>query len=258
MKEYSSGLSKDYILAAILAIIVCGGILAASYIGHIPGNGNHTTTTTTTPTATPTTTTFPTTTTTTIPTPTTGAKIASYLRTMESHIMFYWTANCTFTMQNLTNYYKQFDPGAFVLSVYIEQLETQTNMTLHFSPYDAGIRSYGSITLEEWDSLSIALIEDGIAQMEESNRSKDYNIWLPDFFIDVFFDDDTFIHVAYFQADSLVFVLNGTWTGSLSEWGYPQITGEDIPVWLEEDGYLQTHIWSLYETITTTVSAPWT
>ncbi len=226
----------------VVAVVLATGILMTSML--IPG-GNTTTTTSTT-------------TNTTTPGQGYGALAVQYLESRRDDVLFYWMCNSTFVNVNLTEYYRQASPDAFVDGVFLKRGATNTINVL-FAPFDLNITGQGTISEAEWASLSGSLINDSVGPMEDALSHPEYfpSTWPIDFFVDIYFDDDTFFYLGYTKSDGLAFIQNGTWSGGYSPNGWPEITGFiGSGYWLIEGGHLHDALADMYTTITQTVSFP--
>lgn len=211
------------------------------------------------PTTTPTTTTPPTTTTTS-PGGGYGALATRYLNNMRDNVVFMWTRNNSFVNGDLTAYYQQQSSEAYVDGVYMIQNESGHFIDIFFAPYSANITGSGELTETQWNSMSGALIDNGIALMADATSHPIEPQYMPAFYIDIYFDDLTFFHLQYTSQDGLIQMINGTWTGGFTEYGWPDqdplnYTEGD---WVLEGGYLDYPLGIMYDTITETVSYPGT
>jgi hypothetical protein len=246
MRKYTD--SSRIILASItVAIVVVSAVITA--IVFLPGltPTNPTTTTPTGPTTTE---------------PTNGGKYgplaADYLTSRRDDVHFLWIYNCSFVNERLSNYYKQTNSEAFVDGVKMIRNTTHAWAQVLFAPWDSNIEGFGDISLDDWSTLSGSLVDDGLRQMADATTPGEGfpSTWPVDFIIDIFFDDLTFFFIGFTSTDGLVYIQNGTWTGSYTEYGWPEIDEYFPGYWLEEGGYLQTPMDNLYNTITQAVSYP--
>lgn len=239
MRNYDTGISSKVFAAVIVAVVITAGVV---FIGmNLPGGGVIPTTTTTTPTGSM---------------GSLGARAADYLNSMRDNVVYYWMSNSTFVNLNLSTYYDSVHPGAFVDGVQMMENETGGQINVLFNPFYDNIVGTGILSENEWNSLSGSIIDDGIGQMEEaaSHPTGDWpHTWPVDFFMDAYFDDNTFFYFGYTSSDGFVFIQNGTW---VEVDGRPQPVSFNPGYWLEEGGHLQTPLLNLYTTITTKVSYP--
>ncbi len=184
-----------------------------------------------------------------------GAKTAEFLNSMRDNVQHYFIANCSFVNQDLTDFYTQSEPTAFVDGVMMNQTETGGTIDVLFSPWDAGIIGSGVLTTTQWDSLSGLIVDDGVGQMNESESTPGEYMWPLDLYFAIFFDDLTCFFLQFSSAEGLVQIQNGTWTGNYYD-GHPIPDSFGEEYWLEEDGHLTTAISTLYTTITSIVSYP--
>jgi len=243
LRNYDTGLSNKVLASVIVAIVVTTGVFIVAT--NLPGGGGNNTTTTTT--------------TTTNPVGGLGAKAALYLNSMRDNVVYYWMCNSTFVNLNLSEYYDGVHPGAFVDGAYMTDNETGGQITVLFSPYDLNIRGEGVLTETQWNSLSGALIDDGIGQMVEAANppSSDWpHTWPVDFYMTVYFNDNTCFLVGYTSSDGFVYIVNGTWSGIINDRLSPPILSFDEGRWLVESGHFALPFQYLYTTITTEVSYP--
>ncbi len=239
MRNYDTGISNKVLASVIVAVIITTGVFIAAT--NLPDGGG--TNTTTTPTN---------------PVGGLGARAALYLNSMRDNVVYYWMCNSTFVNLNLSEYYDGVHPGAFVDGVYMTDNVTGGEITVLFSPYDLNIRGEGSLTETEWNSLSGLLIDDGIGQMVEAvSHPNDWpDTWPVDFYMTVYFNDNTCFLVGYTSSDGLVYIVNGTWSGIINDRLSPPILSYDAGHWLVEGGHFQVPLQNLYTAITTKVSYP--
>ena len=244
MKEFDSGISRSMVIAVVLAIVV-GAAMFTSSLWLPPGDGT-TTTSTTTPTTTP-------------PAEGYGPLAAEYINSRRDDVVAYWLCNNTFVNVDLTTFYQQTEPSAYVDGVLMKRFGVETQLEVLFHPYYAGLVGTGSLTEVEWNSLSGSIVDDGIGQMSNAaSHPNDFPAsWPPRFYLDIFFDDNTFFFCGFTEGDGLVYIQNGTWTGEYRENGWPEITGfSDVGYWLIEGGRLQAPMTNLYNAITQNVDYP--
>ncbi|MGY5879582.1 MAG: hypothetical protein RTV31_04995 [Candidatus Thorarchaeota archaeon] len=241
MKNYETGVSSKAFASVLVAVIITAGVFVAAI--NFPSGGTGPT----------------------IPTPPTnpsnglGARAAIYLNSMRDNVVCYWMMNSTFVNNDLTDYYDGVHPGAFVAGVSMIQSETGGEINVLFAPWQDNIVGTGTLTENEWNGMSGALIDDGIGQMEEATEhpTGEWPHTLPiDFYMYAFFNDSTYFYFGFTSSDSFVFIQNGTWTGSINDEGGPRSITYDPGYWLVENGHLEQPLLSLYNTITTAVSYP--
>ncbi|TXT55820.1 MAG: hypothetical protein BAJATHORv1_30203 [Candidatus Thorarchaeota archaeon] len=237
MKEYSSGISRTVSTLVIIAIIISSGILV---IALMQSNGNITTTPTT-----PSNGDF-------------GAMAVEYIESRRDDVIFYWTCNNTLVNEDITTYYQQTEPSAFVDGIYINQTSTGADISVLFAPYSSDLIGEGSIDQTTYESLNGDLLNNGIGKMEAaSTHPNDFpSSWPIDLYMYIFFDDDSFFFIGYTSDDGMVFIQNGTWSGFRSN-GHPDVTGYiGNGYWLVEDGHLNSGMTALYTTVTNNVDYP--
>ena len=218
MKEYDTGMSTAMTSAIVIAIVVVSGLVVATvfYPGIIP--------TTTTPT-------------TTTPNGGFGIRAANYLESRRGDVSFYWIYNCSFVNNDLSNYYDQFQPGAFVDGVKMLQTTEGANIEVLFSPYNADIIGTGNLSTAQWENLGGALVNT-LDDLPDTDYS-DLTNWYPTFNIGIYFNDGTFFALQYYLAEDVLDLSNGTWDG-FNEWGWPNDTSYDpTSHWLDATGLLQ-------------------
>jgi hypothetical protein len=240
LRNYETNVSHKVLASALVAIIVTTGIFIAAT--NLPGSGGNNTTTTPTN-----------------PVSGLGAKAALYLNSMRDNVVYYWMCNSTFVNENLSDYYDSIHPGAFVDGVYMTQNATGGAINVIFSPYDLNIVGKGSVTENEWNSVSGSLIDDGIGQMQEAanHPSGDWpHTWPVDFYMTVFFNDNTCFFVGYTAFDALVYIVNCTWSGIIDDRLSPPILSWGEGYWLSEGGHFGVSLQILFTTIITAVSYP--
>lgn len=239
MKNYETGVSSKVYASVLVAVIITAGIFVVAT--NFPGGGI-----------------VPTTTTPTNPTTGLGARAALYMNSMRDNVVYYWMCNSTFVNVDLSGYYDGEHPGAFVDGLYMTGNETGGEINVLFSPYESDIVGKGTLTENEWNSMSGALIDDGIGQMEAATSPPtDWpHSWPVDFYMLACFNDNTFFYVGFTGSDGYVFIQNGTWAGSAQEQGGPYPVTWDEGFWLDEGGHFEAPLQLLYTTITNAVSYP--
>jgi hypothetical protein len=235
MRKYNTGVSSKVFAVMIAAVVLTAGVFAIAI--YFPGGGNGTP-----------------------PDPTSlGAITAEFLNSKRENVQFYWMCNSTFVNQDITDYYAQSEPSAFVDGIRMNRTATGGEITLLFAPYHASIRGTGQIATTEWDSLSGSIVDDGIGQMEEPENPPvgEFPLtWPIDFYFSIFFDDNTCFYAGFTSGDGYLYIQNGTWSGEFSSFGHPIVTSWDDGAWLLEGGHLSYGIDALYTIITTSVSYP--
>ncbi len=235
MRNFDTGVSGKVMASVLAAVVITAGVVALAI--YFPG-GNEPTP----------------------PTPTgLGAETAIFLNSMNEHVQFYFMLNCTFVNEDITDFYAQSEPGAYVDGVRMNRTTTGGDIQVLFSPYDAEIIGTGHISTTDWNSISGSLIDDGIGQMEAPETPPEDSFpttWPIDFYFYVYFDDGTYFFSGFSNTDGLLFMENGTWSGEFNMFGWPINTGADPGVWLLEGGHLTAGINALYTAITTNVSYP--
>lgn len=232
MKKYNTGVSSKVFASMIAAVVLTAGVFAvAVYFPGIEDGPDP-------------------------PVPKSlGAKTADFLNSMRDNVEHYFIANCSFVNLDITDFYAQSEPTAFVDGVMMNRTETGGTIDVLFSPWDAGIVGSGAITTTQWNSLSGLIVDDGIGQMNESETTPDLGMGPLGLYFAIFFEDNTSFYVLYSSALGLVQIQNGTWTGEYID-GWPVSASFGEEYWLVEDGHLTTAISTLYTTITSTVSYP--
>jgi hypothetical protein len=235
MRKYNTGVSSKVFASMIAAIVLTAGVFAVAI--YFPGGG----------TGPP-------------PRPSSlGARTAEFLNSMQDNVQFYFMYNSTFVNDDLSDFYAQTEPGAYVDGVLMNRTATGGDIGVLFSPWDANLVGTGQISTIEWNSLSGAIIDDGIGQMEapEDPPVGDFPLnWPIDFYFNVFFDDDTCFFAGFSSTDGYLYIQNGTWSGDFSPHGWPISTGWDDGAWLLEGDHLTDGINALYSTITSNVNYP--
>ena len=232
MRKYNTGVSGKVFASLVAVLVVTSGVVAIAI--YFPGSGNGSD----------------------LPGPTAlGARTAEFLNSMRDNVEFYFLANSSFVNLDLTDFYAQSEPTAFVDGVMMNRTETGGDIDVLFSPWDAGIMGSGEITTTQWNSLSGLIVDDGIGKMNESETTPDMIQGPLDLYFGIFFDDNTCFYLLYSSSSGLVQIYNGTWTGEFAD-GHP-ISGQTYDeYWLVEDGHLATAIDALYGTITSNVNYP--
>ena len=252
MKEYDPGMGKSTLVSFIVAIVVVTGVLSAAFIlPNLPTESI----TTTTSTDHDTTSTTP---------PPNGTRIfgplaAEYLTNRLSDVEFYWIYNCTFVNVNVSYFYQQAVPSAFVDGIKMWSNSTSAFIQVLFSPYHDNIIGFGEISLVEWDSLAGSLINNGLQRMNDatSHPSDFWNSQGPvDFVIEVYFNDNTCFSLGFKNYYGAVYINNATWTGEFTEMGWPKQGESYSGYWLEEGGHLRQAMIDFYDTITQSVDYP--
>ena len=244
MRNYETGVSSKVMASVVVAVIITAGVFVAAI--NFPNGGITPTTTTNT-------------TTTTNPMNGLGARAASYLNSMRDNVVYYWMCNSTFVNINLTSYYDSQHPGAFVDGLYMTETESGGEINILFAPYHSNIVGTGTLTENEWNSMSGALIDDGLGMMDAAANppSGDWpHTWPVDFYMFACFNDSTFFYFGYTSSDGLAFIQNGTWAGSVYDEGGPYPVTWEVGFWLDAGTYLDSPLQNLYTTITNAVSYP--
>ena len=232
MRKYNTGISTKAmgsVIAAMALVVII--FVAASYPG---GNIN--------------------------PTPTSlGAKTADFLNSMRDNVQYYFMCNSTFVNDDLSNFYSQTHPGAYVDGVRMNRTTDGGNIDLLFSPWDAYITGTGHVSIAQWNTVSGILIDDGIGKMEASETSPgDYfpQSFPVTFYFSVFYDDNTCFFAGFSAVDGYLFIQNGTWSGEFDSMGWPIANSWNPGYWLIEDGHLTAGMNALYTLITDSVTYP--
>ncbi|TFF68090.1 hypothetical protein EU520_00835 [Candidatus Thorarchaeota archaeon] len=236
MKWYETGLGKAAVASVVIAVIAISGFLALSIF--LPGDE------TGPPTG---------------PQTGFGARAADYLNSRRDDVVFYWMCNSSFVNNRLTQYYQQTEPDAYVDGVRMSKYAESGTIEVLFAPYSANITGHGEVSLDDWGTLSGSLVDDAIALMPDAaDHPDDFpGTWPIDFYVSIFFDDNTFFYIGYTQSDQMVFLQNGTWTGELTEYGHPEITGRaETGYWLDANGLMTDPMDDFYNVITENVAYP--
>lgn len=235
MRNYNTGVSSKVAATVISAVILIAGVYAIAI--YLPGQGNGST-----------------------PGPKSlGAITAEFLNSKRDDVQFYFLCNSTFVNEDLTDFYEQSKPGAYVDGVLMNRTATGGDIGVLFSPWQSNIVGTGTILAAEWDSLSGAIIDDGIGLMEEpiTPPTGDFPLsWPITFYFEIYFDDDTCFFAGFSSIDGYLYIRNGTWSGEFSNFGWPIPTGWDSGAWLLDGGYMSAGMNALYTVITTNVSYP--
>ncbi len=244
MKQYDTGMNTALTAAIVVAVIVVGGVIAATiyFPGIIP-------TTTTMPTTTPTTT---------DPAGGFGIRAASYLESRRDDVAFYCILNCSLVNVDISSFYSATQPGAFVDIVKLFKTETGGDIEVGFSPYDANILGEGEITAAEWETLSGQFVN-SIEMMPDANNPPESfpSTWPIELYMGIYFDDNTFFRIGFTESDQMVNLVNGTWTGSFNEMGWPEIANYNSQeYWLNANGLLEQPMGTLYSLITNNAAYP--
>lgn len=236
MRNYNTGVSGKVFASVIAAVVITAGVVALAV--YYPDGGGGT-----------------------IPTDPTGlgARTAEFLNSMRDDVEFYFIFNSTFVNQDISDFYALTQPGAFVDGIQMNRTPTGGEISVLFSPYDAGIIGTGQITTNDWNSLTGMLVDDGIGNMDEPETAPgpyDFpTTWPIDFYIAIYFEDNTCFYAGYTSTDGLFFLQNGTWTGAFANgWPIPETYADGA--WLLEGGHLSAAIDAFYTTITSTVDYP--
>ena len=234
MRNYNTGLSSKAMASVIAAVVLTAGVFAVAI--YLPGGPAN------------------------LPSPTSlGAKTAEYLNSMRDNVQYYFLCNSTFVNDNLSDYYDQAQPGAFVDGVRMNRTTDGGDIDVLFSPWDAYIVGSGQISTVEWNSLSGQIIDDGIGQMEAPEDPPVGNFplsWPLDFYFTVCYDDNTSFFAGFTSTDGFLYVQNGTWSGEFGENGWPIFLDWDDGFWLVEGGHLAAGLSAFYATIIGSVSYP--
>jgi hypothetical protein len=240
LRHYDTGISNNLLAAIVVALIITTGVFIAAT--NLPGNGGNNTTTTTTN-----------------PVGGLGLRAALYLNSMRDNVVFYWLCNSTFVNLNISEYYDSVHPGAFVDGIYMTENETGGEINVLFAPSYDNIVGKGTLTENDWNSLSGSLIDDGIGQMDAAANPPSSNwphVFPVDLYMTAYFNDNTCFIVGYTSSDGLVYILNGTWSGEYDNRIAPAWNPSGSGYWLEENGHFVVPLHNLYEAITTHVSYP--
>ncbi len=233
MRNYNTGLSGKVFASIIAAVVITAGVVALAM--YYPGGDGGT-----------------------IPTEPTGlgAKTAEFLNSMRDNVEFYFICNSTLVNQDISDFYAQTHPDAFVDGVKMNRISTGGDISVLFS---SGVTGTGQISTTEWNSLSGLIVDDGIGQMEEPETPPgpyDFPTSFPiALYFAMYFNDSTCFLAGYTSSDGLLFIQNGTWTGEFVN-GWPVHDTYSEGAWLLEEDHLTAAIDALYTAITTAVEYP--
>ena len=188
-----------------------------------------------------------------------GPNSADYIESRRDDVVLFWMCNCTLVNVNLTEYYRQFSSSAFVDAVEMRFEGGAVSIKVMFAPWQDEIVGEGSISIDDWELLSGSLVDEGIGAMEDADTHPDDICDGMPFalYLDIYFNDLTFLDIGYGPSNGLVWITSGTWTGQYWPSGAPDRIDWDAQcVWLQEDGHLQTPIGNLYDAITQNVAYP--
>ena len=231
MRKYNTGVSSKVFASMIAALVLTAGVFAVAI--YLPGIG---------------------------PGPDTGptslgALTAEFLNSMRDNVQHYFVANCSLVNEDITGFYQQSEPTAFVDGIRMNRTSTGGEIEVLFSPWDARIIGTGTVSTEQWNGLSGTIVDDGIGQMNETDSDPGSITGPPDLYFAIFFDDLTCFHLFFSSDEGVVRIQNGTWTGTYEN-GWPRSATFGEEFFLEEDGHLTAAMDALYSIITTSVSYP--
>ncbi len=235
MRNYNVGVSRRVAAAIMATVILTAGVFAIFIYFLGPNNG---------PPSSP---------------KSLGAITAEFLNSKRDDVQFYWMCNSTFVNEDLTDFYKQSEPSAYVDGVLMNRTAIGGDIGVLFSPWHSNIVGVGEIQTAEWDSLSGAIIDDGIGLMEEPTTPPmgDFLLsWPITFYFEIYFDDGTCFFAGFSSIDGYLYIQNGTWSGEFSDFGWPIPTSWHSGAWLLEGGYLSVGMNAMYTVITSNVSYP--
>lgn len=251
LKEYDPGMGKSTLVSFIIAIVVVTGVLSAAFIlPNIPTETvpTHTTNDTTTRTT---------------PPPNGGNNFgplaAEYLINRREDVEFYWIYNCTFVNLNISHFYQQSVPSAYVDGIKMWSNATSAFIQVLFSPYHENIIGLGEISLDEWNTLAGSLINNGLQRMDDAASHPDDFFNSPgmiDFLVEVYFTDNTYFSLGFKDYYGVVYINNATWSGGFSENGWPIHEQSYSGYWLEEGGHLRQAMIDFFNAITQSVTYP--
>jgi hypothetical protein len=232
MRKYNTGISNKAmgsVIAAMALVVVI--FVAASYPG---GNIN--------------------------PTPTTlGARTAEFLNSMRDNVQYYFMCNSTLVNDDLSDFYSETHPGAYVDGVRMNRTADGGNIDVLFSPWDEYITGTAHVSTAQWNTFSGILIDDCIGKMEAPETPPDGDFplnWPINFYFSVFFDDNTCFFAGFSAVDGYLYIQNGTWTGEFGPMGWPITYDWYMGYWLVEGGHLAAGMSALYTLITDNVVYP--
>ncbi|MHA2081723.1 MAG: hypothetical protein ACW99H_11320, partial [Candidatus Thorarchaeota archaeon] len=108
MRNYNTGVSGKVYAAMIAAIIITAGVVALAV--YFPGGNGP----------------IP-------PTPTgLGAETAAFLNSMRDNVQFYFMCNSTFVNEDITDFYAQSEPGAYVDAIVMNRTATGGDIQVLF------------------------------------------------------------------------------------------------------------------------------
>ncbi|MFX0085086.1 MAG: hypothetical protein ACFFAU_05380 [Candidatus Hodarchaeota archaeon] len=146
-----------------------------------------------------------------------GARIAQYLDTRSSDIVFGFSYNNTFVNINISEIVQDYVDGFIIYGAPMNG--STINLTIiHISGADSIIintTEFISVT----DSFEIAM-----EGLNVSSTITDWtNIWPPTFMWDIAFNDNTSLSLVYSQTQSVIAAVNGTWEMSSFGFGDPPV-----------------------------------
>jgi hypothetical protein len=239
MKSFDTGVSQRVLASVTVACIITIGVFAAAV--YLPGLYGGPTDPTD-------------------PGGSLGSRVASFLTTRADDVEFYWMSNCTLVNEDLTQFYDSQHSGAFVDGVYVNRSGSNHEIVVVFSPYDENTTGRGEISVSQWTSITAAIVDNGIGEMESAGSEAPENFpsaFPPTLYFSIFFNDNTCFFGGFSSTDGFMYVRNGTWSGGFYSHGHPHVTGWDPDgVWLIEDGHMSSAMFLLYSTITAAVSYP--
>ncbi len=238
MKSFDTGISRKAAASVLVACLITVGVFTAAI--YLPGmNGGPGPTN---------------------PSGSLGTRVATYLSSRADDVEFYWMCNCTLVNVDLTQFYDSQHSGAFVDGVYVNRSGSDHEIVVLFSPYNVAPVGRGDISVSAWTTITAAIIDNGIAQMDDIEGAppdEAPSAFPLNIYFSIFFDDDTCFLAGFSSEDGYFWMHNGTWTGGFTESGHPDVTSWSLtPIWLVEGGHMATAISQLYTAVTSTVSYP--
>ncbi|MFX0124365.1 MAG: hypothetical protein ACFFAE_12055 [Candidatus Hodarchaeota archaeon] len=149
-----------------------------------------------------------------------GSRIASYIESRSSEILFTWSYNNSVVNINFTNQIGAYVDGALTYGSHINGSISKVSIVGVFGSRSEEISS--SILNSIFNKFEIA-IEDLNETSDSIKDLGDIEPWPPTFVWDIAFNDNTSISLIYSKDQHVLAAINGTWTAS--EYG---LSGDEI------------------------------
>ncbi|MFW9991127.1 MAG: hypothetical protein ACFFD4_03625 [Candidatus Odinarchaeota archaeon] len=140
-----------------------------------------------------------------------GARIAKYMESRSSDVLFSWCYNNTFSNVNLTDFFQDYVDGFLIYGAPVNESIMGTNISvLHIS----------GVETAEFDSSDLNTVatsfENALKGLDNVSTTitEWMDFWPPTFLWDVAYKDNTSISLAYSQEHRVIGIVNGTWTMS--------------------------------------------